>query len=220
MIADDINRRWVTVENGVPSVTPYVDGLVPVAQPQADGLGRIFVVWMVMPSSGSSTGVLQVFADGNLANPIATVAAESATVYSELRLAADGVHVNWPLVADAPMPVLTPGPAVEVDSEKGQVLTAWQGVSRVWQFPEGSPVYALGPSPSLSDGSVVVWMADDPTAANPHWLWLRADGSAVAIPTPVSAPTEGDAVYVTPDGLVQLEYNSGRFEVARYSLPK
>lgn len=210
VIADGVNRRWITVTDGVPTATPLPDRIGFVSQPLVDADGRIVVA--AQAASAATPGAVMFFDPDDLSAPVEEVPAD-VTVFSSVELDGTDVIVNDRPAARLPKSVgERPEAVYAFDRSPATVAVTWNGQRRVWQFPYD---FARTGGVRLPDGSITLTAFDGTTDL---LVRLMPDGTAASIAVQPPAAWNGGS-FTGVDGLVQLELEGDDWVIRRYRLP-
>ena len=208
VILDQQNLRWVSIRADHSTVVDALaPGSAPAGQPLLAPDGLIYVPFLLnkaADSTADSTWVVLGYEPNHLASPAAEIPIKGS-MYTIIEVVGDQLLANGTSIRQlsraAPAMVTVEGNRVTVDT----------GTSRtVWTLPDG---WTPNQPRVLSDGSIVVRGTDGKLTV------LRPDGGwATATVSGANAANNGE-ITVDDDGVVQLEFIDGGWQVVRYPLP-
>ena len=216
IVADTMNRRWVTIEQGSFLTVPYpstsdVTGLA---------LGPNDIVY-VLYAEADGSDLLAAYSSSNLAEPLRSTAV-TAPRFSRLTFVADTVLVNGgqrvPLVeGHSRRPVVTPAfnsspPTLAVSFEDGSAASWLLTDRQSPMLPEG-----------LENQSVFVAGVDDSHAPTQTFVGyeLTPDGLASGVAMPGGSDALNGGLFVDGVGIVRLRHDLSRdvWLIERFPLP-
>ena len=217
VVADTVNHRWATVDNGTFSNVPFppkgtITGLA---------LGPDDIVYVLYADALDGSGRLVAYASSNLRVPLRSTPVV-APLFSRLTFADDMVIVNdgqsVPLVQGrSHSPTVTPAfnvnpPTLTVSYENGDTAHWLLSTSQ-------APLVPIG----LEDQSVFFSGVDDGYSRIPRFVGyeLTANGHAVGIEIPGGSDALNSGLFVDTHGIVRLRHDLGtkHWLIERFPLP-
>ena len=208
VILDQPNLRWVSVRGDHFTVVDALGfGSVPAGQPLLAPDGLIYVPFRLNDAAGStvnSTWVVRGYEPNQLASPAAEIPI-NGSMYTIIEVDGDQLLANGRSIRQ-----LSRAASAKVTIE-GNRVTVSTGTSRtVWTLPDR---WTPNQPRVLSDGSVVVRGTDGKiTVLKPDGTWATVTMSGI------NTANNGE-ITVDDNGVVQLEFTNGKWQVVRYSLP-
>ena len=208
VILDQPNLRWVSVRGDHSTVVDALGfGSVPAGQPLLAPDGLIYVPFRLNDAAGStvnSTWVVRGYEPNQLASPAAEIPI-NGSMYTIIEVDGDQLLANGRSIRQ-----LSRAASAKVTIE-GNRVTVSTGTSRtVWTLPDR---WTPNQPRVLSDGSVVVRGTDGKiTVLKPDGTWATVTMSGI------NTANNGE-ITVDDNGVVQLEFTNGKWQVVRYSLP-